>query len=55
MIICFFFMIVTTWPMIRTWINYCKNETSYEGFVRSARKKQPQNALSDLDSMTSFD
>ena len=25
MIICFFFMAVTTWPMIRTWINYCKD------------------------------
>ena len=53
MIICFFFMIVTTWPMIRTWINYCKNETSYEGFVRKARKKRA--AVSDLDSMQSFD
>ena len=49
MIICFFFMIVTTWPMIRTWINYCKNETSYEGFTRSARKRYPA-AISDVDS-----
>ena len=37
MIICFFFMIVTTWPMIRTWINYCKDETSNERFARNAR------------------
>lgn len=37
MIICFFFMLVTTWPMIRTWINYCKNETSNERFARTAR------------------
>jgi hypothetical protein len=53
MVICFFFMIVTTWPMIRTWINYCKNETSYEGFVRKARGRH--GATSDLDSMPSVD
>ena len=52
MIICFFFFFVTTWPMIRTWINYCKNETSYEGFVRSSRKNSPM-VVYDLDSMQS--
>lgn len=52
MAICFFFMIVTTWPMIRSWINYCKNETSYEGFAHSSRKHYPM-VVSDLDSMPS--
>ena len=37
MIICFFFCIATIWPMIRTWINYCRNETSNERFARTAR------------------
>ena len=49
MIICFFFMAVTTWPMIRTWINYCKNETSNERFARKARTNSAP--VSDLDSV----
>lgn len=52
MIICFFFMAVTTWPMIRTWINYCKGETSNERFARTART---QSAVSELDSITTYD
>lgn len=44
MLICFFFMAFTTWPMIRTWINYCKGETSYERFYRTAKVKDGEFA-----------
>ncbi len=44
-------MAATTWPMIRTWINYCKNETSNERFARNART---QSATSELESASNF-
>ena len=51
MVICFFFMAVTTWPMIRSWINYCKDQTSNERFAKNRRS---QSNVSDVDSVSTY-
>merc|ERR1712032_1049196 len=51
MIICFFFMIPTTWYTIMQFVNYGRGETTNERFARAARS---QSNASELESVSSF-
>ena len=55
MIICFFFMGVTTWPTIRQFINYCKGETSYERFARKGKNPRIYSKEYDSDESDGID
>ena len=53
MIICFFFMVPTTWYTIMQFVNYGRNETTNERFVKAERIQSNSSELESTSSLYS--